>query len=70
MPDNIPLETAIELCKEHRVRHKVRIFSQCWGCLKFSKEEPAKMCFYNKDNPAGNRGCKFVNKLFDELELG
>jgi hypothetical protein len=26
------------------------------------------MCFYNETNPTENRGCTFVNKLFDELE--
>jgi hypothetical protein len=66
MANSIPLEKAVEFCKEHRSKHKVRWFSQCWGCLKFSKEEPTKMCFYNENNPAENRGCKFVNKLFDE----
>lgn len=68
MPNNtsIPLEKAVELCREHRNKHKVRLLSQCWGCLKYSKEEPAKMCFYNEHAPSENRGCKFVNKLFDE----
>ena len=61
----ISLEKALELCREHRSQHKVRLFSQCWGCLRFSKEEPAKMCFHN---PPENRGCKFVNKLFDEAK--
>ena len=66
MPEEIPLERAIELCAEYRNEHKVRIFSQCWGCLKYSKEEPTKMCFYDEKNPANNRGCRFVNRLFDE----
>jgi len=63
MPNNIPLEKAVELCRKHRDKHKVRLFSQCWGCLRFSKEEPTKMCFHD---PPENRGCKFINKLFDE----
>lgn len=68
MPNSssIPLEKAMELCKEHRDKHKVRLFSQCWGCLRFSKEEPSEMCFHN---PPENRGCKFVNELFDESKL-
>ncbi len=57
----IPMEKAVELCKMYRDKHKVRLFSQCWGCLKFSKE-PSKMCFYN---PPENRGCKLINNLFD-----
>lgn len=62
MTDNNPisLEVAIKLCKKYRDEHKVRLFSQCWGCLKFSKEESTKMCFYN---PPDNHGCKFVNQL-------
>ena len=36
---SIPLEKAIVLCREHRDKHKIRLFSQCWGCLRFSKEE-------------------------------
>lgn len=58
----IPQDRAIELCREYRDKHKVRLFSQCWGCVRFSKEEPSKMCFYN---PPENRGCKFINGLFD-----
>ncbi len=63
MSNSIPLEKAVELCREHRDKHKVRLFGQCWVCLRFSKEEPSKMCFHN---PPENRGCKFVNKLFGE----
>jgi len=62
--NSIHLEKAIELFRAHRDKYKVLLFSQCWGCLRFSKEQPSKMCFYN---PSENRGCKFVNKLFDEL---
>jgi hypothetical protein len=65
MSDNtpIPVEKALELCREHRNQHKVRFFSHCWGCMRYSKEDPSKMCFHN---PPENRGCRFVNKLFDE----
>jgi hypothetical protein len=65
MTDNNPIssEEAIKLCKKYRDEHKVRVFSQCWGCLKFSKQEPVKMCFYNLSD---NRGCKFVNQLYDK----
>lgn len=61
----ITVDKAFELCKEHRDKRKVRIFSQCWGCLKYSKEEPSKMCFYN---PPENRGCKYINELFDSSQ--
>jgi hypothetical protein len=60
---SIPLEKAIKLCKAHRNKNGVRMFSQCWGCMRFSKETPEKMCFYK---PPNNDGCKIVNKLFEE----
>ena len=65
MSISIPLEKALELCKLHRQKHKVRIFSQCWGCMRYSKEEPSKMCFYD---PPENRGCRLVNRLFEDSE--
>ena len=65
---SIPFEKALELCKLHRQKHKVRLFSQCWGCLRYSKEEPTKMCFYDEKNPTENRGCRFVDRLFKDLE--
>ena len=66
MSDNNPLslEEAFTLCKKYRDDHKVRLFSQCWGCLKYCKEESIKMCFYH---PPDNHGCKFVNQLFDTI---
>jgi hypothetical protein len=66
VPDGpaIKVETALELCKKYCEEKGIRAFSQCWGCLKFSKGNPAKMCFYGE----GNRGCKFVNELFDGVD--
>ena len=63
--NSISFEKAIELCKKHRLEHKVRLLSQCWVCLRYSKEDPVWMNFHNS---AENRGCNFVNKLFDEME--
>ena len=57
---SIPFEKALELCKLHRQKHKVRLFSQCWGCLRYSKEEPTKMCFYNENNPAFHERTKHI----------
>lgn len=57
----IPAERALELCREYCEGHGVKTFSQCWGCLRFSKGDPAKMCFAGE----GNRGCRFVNELFE-----
>ncbi|MGA1873187.1 MAG: hypothetical protein ACMUHY_05900 [Thermoplasmatota archaeon] len=59
---DISLGTGSELCRRYREKHKLRLFSQCWGCVKFSKGDPKKMCFYNG---ADNRGCSKVNSLFD-----
>jgi hypothetical protein len=61
---SIPLEKAFELCKAHREKKGVRLFSQCWGCVRYSKEVPEKMCFYK---PPSHDGCKHVNRLFESL---
>jgi hypothetical protein len=58
---SISLELANKLCQAYTEQHKVRLFSQCWGCLKYSKNNPEKMCFYN---PPNNDGCRFVNELY------
>jgi hypothetical protein len=55
----LSLEDAYSYCKKYREEKKVRMFSQCWGCVKFSKGDPKKMCFYD---PPDNNACKFVNK--------
>jgi len=59
---SIPLEKAFELGKAHRAKHGVRMFSLCWGCVRYSKKVPEKMCFYK---PHANDECKFVNRLFE-----
>ena len=60
--ESIPSDLAIKLCEQIRSEKKVRLFSQCWGCLKFSKGDLDKMCFANDPN---NRGCGLVNKRFE-----
>ena len=59
----IPEDMALEICKKIRQEKPVRLFSQCWGCLKYSKEDMKKMCFYD---PPKNRGCNKINKQFDD----
>jgi len=60
---SIPTNVALQLCEEVQKEKGVRIFSQCWGCLKFTKNDPLKRCFVT---PSGdNRGCRFINKRFD-----
>ena len=59
----ISFDKAFELCNLHREKYGVRMFSQCWGCVRFSKGDPEKMCFYK---PPNNDGCIYVNKMFEE----
>ncbi|MFB3890099.1 MAG: hypothetical protein ACE14S_11455 [Candidatus Bathyarchaeia archaeon] len=59
----IPWETALELCGEIRKKKAGRLFTQCWGCVRFSKGEAAKMCFASRPH---NRGCRLVNKRYVE----
>ena len=58
----IPRDVAFQLCEEIRKERGVRLFSQCWGCVKFSKNDPAKMCFNGTDN----RGCRWVNEQYEK----
>jgi hypothetical protein len=58
----IPKDIAFQLCEEIRKEKGVKIFSQCWGCVKFSKKDPAKMCFNGPDC----RGCRLVNDRYDK----
>ena len=60
----IPQDEAIKLCSEIRNEKGVRLFSQCWGCLRFSKGDLMKMCFSSRPD---NRGCSLVNKRYDSL---
>jgi hypothetical protein len=59
---SIPKDRALELCEEIRKEKSGRPFTQCWGCVKFSKGNPDKMCLSSKP---GNRGCKLVNERYD-----
>jgi len=59
---SIPEDIALQICEHIREEKGTRLFSQCWGCVKFSKGDAKKMCFYD---PPNNRGCKLVNKLYD-----
>ena len=61
---SMSVEKAYEMCKAHREKNRVRMFSQCWGCVKYSKDVPEKMCFYK---PPGNDGCKHVNQMYERL---
>jgi hypothetical protein len=58
----IPEDVALKICKKIRQEKPARLFSQCWGCIKYSKEDAKKMCFYD---PPKKRGCNKINKRFD-----
>jgi hypothetical protein len=60
----IPEDAALQICTEIREKKKIKLFTQCWGCVKFSKGNPEKMCFNSKPD---NRGCGLINKRYDEL---
>jgi len=63
MNENITVEDALKRCEKYRQKNRVKLFSQCWGCLKFSRNKPEKMCFFN---PPKNDGCRFVNTFLEE----
>lgn len=62
----IPREVALRLCGEIRQEGRAQWFSaahwQCWGCVRFSKGDLAKMCMGSQP---GFRGCALVNARFD-----
>ena len=62
----IPRDTAFLLCEDIRKEKGVRLFSQCWGCVKFSKNNPDKMCFSGQPD---YRGCKLVNDRYDRTSV-
>ena len=60
--EGIPKETAIRLCNEIRSTKEKKLFSQCWGCVKFSKGIFDKMCAAGKPD---YRGCALVNARYE-----
>ena len=64
--DEIPGEVAFQLCAEIRQEKRGRWYTfaglQCWGCSRFSKGDPEKMCVSNRP---GYRGCNLVNARYE-----
>lgn len=62
----IPREQAMQLCTEIRQENRRKPYTpggmMCWGCVKFSKGDPAKMCFSSRPD---YRGCYQVNARYD-----
>jgi hypothetical protein len=42
--ESLPVDLAARLCKEVQDEQPIKLFTQCWGCVKFSGGDPAKMC--------------------------
>ena len=66
--DAIRREVALLICATIRQENQGKWYTfaglQCWGCMKFSKGDPAKMCISSRE---GYRGCKLVNKRHAKL---
>jgi hypothetical protein len=63
----IPKDIAQQLCAEIREANRGKwglAALQCWGCVTFSKGDPARMCAANRPD---YRGCNRVNARFDRL---
>lgn len=62
----IPKEVAYQLCAEIRRQFGGKWWTfagmQCWGCVTFSKGDPAGMCVGSR---ADYRGCNLVNARHD-----
>jgi hypothetical protein len=59
----IPKETARQLCAQIRSQKALKLFSQCWGCVRATKGVEEKMCFFH---PPDFRGCGLVNERYDK----
>jgi len=66
----IPLETALQLCNEIRLKAEQKwhtpALSWCWECQQDIDGDPQKRGFTRKP---GNRGCILVNSLYAERYL-
>ena len=63
------IEEALKLCEEVRRVNRNNWLSagrwQCWGCVKFTKGNPEKMCL---KTPDGYDGCALVNSRYAKPE--
>ena len=63
----IPKEQALQLCAQIREENRHKWYTpagmMCWGCVKFSKGDPAKMCVSLQPD---YRGCYQVNARYDQ----
>lgn len=61
--DAIPKDVAFQICEEIRKEKADKWFTQCWGCVRFSKGDPNKMCL---NSSPGYRGRNLVNERYDQ----
>ena len=59
----IPARIAHDLCEEIRKDKAQHLFTQCWGCVRFSNGEERRFCYNSR---ADLRGCGLINRLYDE----
>ena len=63
----IPKDSALQLCAEILEKNRGKWYTlaglQCWGCLKFSRGDPTKMCVSAKPDYTG---CNLVNARYKQ----
>jgi hypothetical protein len=59
--ESLPFDEAMRLCKEVQANQPIKIFTQCWGCVKASKGDPVKMC-------GGVVACNLVLKRYHQQQ--
>lgn len=62
IPGDIALHLCAQIREENRHKRLTPAAMMCWGCVKFSKGDPAKMCFSSQSD---NRGCYQINARYD-----
>ena len=62
IPKDVALQIYAEIRQENRRKRLSLAAVQCWGCFKFAKGNPAKMCIFSR---LDNRGCNLVNKKYE-----
>ncbi len=62
----IPKDVALQLCDEIRDENRGKRYTfaglMCWGCTRFAKGDPAKMCVAGRPD---YRGCILVNARYN-----
>ncbi len=59
----IPVGVAHDLCLSIRKEKAEHLFTQCWGCMRFAKDDESRFCYHSR---ADLRGCGLINRLYDQ----